>query len=133
MPHEPRPDYLRTLDLDALANTPTTERFVQSLIGHESGARACTISYIRTPPQGGSPEGMHVHDVDQHFYIVSGTLSFDVDGQQFEGGPGSLVFFPTGVPHRNWNARDDVAVHLAINAPLPEPGKPFARPVDEES
>jgi quercetin dioxygenase-like cupin family protein len=99
------------------------------LIERESGATACMISYIRTPSGGGSPAGRHVHDVDQHFYVLSGVMSIEVEGERFEAGPGSLVWFPAGVPHMNWNEHDEPTVHLAINAPLPPAGLPFARPV----
>ena len=44
---------------------------------------------------------MHVHVFDQLFYIISGTMSIEIDGDCFEAGPGSLVVFPEGVPHRN--------------------------------
>ena len=129
MPDESSIQYLRQLDTDALNATPVTERFSQRLIDDESGGAACMIVFIRTPPLGGSPEGMHVHDFDQHFYILSGTMSFDVDGAEFEGGAGSFMYFPAGVPHRNWNAGTEPTVHLAINAPMPEPGKPIGRRV----
>jgi mannose-6-phosphate isomerase-like protein (cupin superfamily) len=45
-----------------------------------------------------------------------------VDGHgEFEAGPGSLVVFPAGVPHRNWNAGDVATVHLSFNTPVPPP------------
>jgi len=122
-------EYLREVDFDALEAAPATERFSQRLVDGASGGKECMIVFIRTPPQGGSPAGMHVHDFDQHFYILSGTMSFDVDGSEFEGGAGSLVYFPTGVPHRNWNAGAEPTIHLAVNAPLPDPDKPIGRPV----
>lgn len=120
--------YLRTVD-PAADGLPPTERFAQRLLDHDSGASSCMISWIRTPPRGGSPAGLHVHDVDQHIYVVQGTMSFEADGQRFEGGPGSLAVFPAGTPHRNWNAGSEPTVHLAINAPLPDPAEPFAKPL----
>ena len=47
----------------------------------------------------------------------------------YVAGPGSLVVFPAGVPHRNWNGGTEPTVHLAFNAPMPDPAEPFARPV----
>lgn len=110
--------YLRSVDVDAVAALSPSERFVQKLIDKSTGARACTVIYVRTPPGGRSPRGRHTHDVDQHVYVVSGTMSFDVDGERFDGGPGSLVFFPAHTPHENWNAGDEPTVHIGINAPL---------------
>ena len=72
---------------------------------------------------------MHVHDVDQIFYVLSGTMSIEIEGKEQACPPGSLIVFPQGVPHRNWNAGPEPTVHLAFNTPSPDPGKPFARSV----
>ena len=73
---------------------------------------------------------MHTHVVDQIFYILSGTMSLEIEGTAYEAGPGTLVFFPAGVPHRNWNGGAEPTVHLAINVPMPDPKVPFAIPVE---
>jgi mannose-6-phosphate isomerase-like protein (cupin superfamily) len=121
--------YLRQVDFDQVNAVPDSERVSKRLIDRDSGATACMISYIRTPPQGGSPRGLHVHEVDQHFYVLSGVMNIEVDGERFEAGPGSLVYFPAGVPHMNWNEKSEPTVHLAINAPLPPVGEALENPV----
>jgi mannose-6-phosphate isomerase-like protein (cupin superfamily) len=126
--NHPEEGYLRKVDFSALSAVPPDQRFTERLLDHSSGARTCTVSYIKTPPRGGSPEGMHIHDVDQVFYVLSGTMSLEIAGERFEAGPGTLVIFPAGVPHRNWNGGTEPTVHLSFNAPLPDPNKPFARP-----
>ena len=123
--HQNKAVYIRQVDMAALAGTPDSERASVRLIDRDSGGATAQISYIRTPPGGGSPRGIHTHEVDQHFYIISGTMQFNVDGDEFEGGPGSLVYFPAKVPHQNWNAGTEPTVHLAINTPLPPEGKPL--------
>lgn len=120
--------YLRTIDRKALEDTPAGERFSQPLVTTESGAEGCAVNFIRTPPGGGSPEGLHTHLFDQVFYIVGGTMSIQVAEQQFSARAGDVVVFPRGVPHRNWNAGEEETVHLAINAPAPVPGQPFTIP-----
>ena len=120
-------EFLRIVDFDHLA--ADNERASQSLFGRESGATSCSVTCAKTPPGGGSPVGLHTHVVDQLFYILSGTMSLEIAGNKLEAGPGTLVVFPAGVPHRNWNAGSDAAVYLAISSPLPDPGVPFARPV----
>ena len=122
-------DYVRQVDFAALNATAPDERFTQALIGHGTGVETCTINCIKTPAGGGSPAGMHVHEVDQIFYVLSGTMSLEIEGKQYEAGPGSLVIFPAGVPHRNWNAGSEPTVHLAFNTPLPNPNVPFAQTV----
>jgi len=124
---------LRQVDFAAIAARDATERYEQDLIDALSGGTNCMVRYVATPPGGGSPAGLHVHEFDQLFYIVSGTMEIDIDGDAFQAGPGSLVVFREGVPHRNWNDGPDETVHLAINSPLPDPNKPLSIPVSERS
>ncbi|MDQ6674876.1 MAG: cupin domain-containing protein [Chloroflexota bacterium] len=119
-------EYLRTVDQSALAAADPEQRFSDWLLDHDSGGKHCSINYIRTPAGGGSPAGMHTHVVDQIFYILSGTMSLDIEGKQYEAPAGTLVVFPAGVPHRNWNGGREPTLHLAINTPLPDPSVPFA-------
>ena len=121
-------EYLLKVDFARL--TARDERVTQALLDHDSGATTCSVNCIKTPPGDGSPAGMHTHAVDQIFYILSGTMSLEIEGQAYAAGPGTLVVFPAGVPHRNWNDGDEATVHLAFNTPLPSPDEPFARPVE---
>jgi quercetin dioxygenase-like cupin family protein len=121
-------EYVRKADLAAFASAAADERITQRLLDHDSGATNCQINCIRTPAGGGSPAGLHTHVVDQIFYILSGTMSVEVEGKEYDCPPGSLVIFPAGVPHRNWNGSTEPTVHLAFNTPLPDPHLPFATP-----
>ena len=120
-------DYVRRVDFAALDASP--DRVSLSLLDHDSGATTCSINCIKTPAGAGSPAGLHTHAVDQTFYILSGIMGVEIEGQEYAAGPGTLVVFPAGVPHRNWNAGSEPTVHLAINVPLPDPNVPFATPV----
>src|ERR1700738_2765391 len=122
--------YLRQIDQVALQASAPGERFSQWLLDQDSGSQHCSINYIRTPAGGGSPAGMHTHVVDQIFYILSGTRSREMEGKPYEAGPGTLVLFPAGVPHRNWNGGTEPTVHLAFNVPMPDPNAPFAISVE---
>jgi len=122
-------EYVRKIDFEAFDRSGADERITQKLLDHASGARTCTIHCIKTPPGGGSPAGAHVHDVDQIFYILRGTMSVEIEDERHECPPGSLVIFPAGVKHRNWNGGSVPTVHLAFNTPLPDPGVPFAKSV----
>jgi mannose-6-phosphate isomerase-like protein (cupin superfamily) len=124
-----RMEYLRTVDMSALAAAGPEERYSQWLLDQDSGSTHCSINYIRTPAGGGSPAGMHTHVVDQIFYILSGTMSLEIEGTRYQAPPGTLVVFPAGVPHRNWNGGTEPTVHLAFNTPLPDPKLPFANSV----
>jgi hypothetical protein len=52
---------------------------------------------------------MHTHAVDQIFYILSGTMSLEIQSTSCTAGP-------------------EPKVHLAINAPLPDPRGEFPQP-----
>jgi len=121
--------YVTAIDLATLEASGANERFTQSLIDEAIGLQSCAMNYIRTPAGGGSPAGLHTHVVDQVFFILSGVMSIEIAGEQFDVGPGSTVAFPAGVPHRNWNAGTEPTIHLAINTPAPDPQVPFAQSV----
>jgi quercetin dioxygenase-like cupin family protein len=109
---------------DALA---ADQRYSQKLLDRKSGADAVAVSLIRTPPGQGSPEGLHTHEFEQVFYVLSGEMNIEIDGDTFRAPAGSLVRFPKGVPHRNWNDADGAGtMHLAINTPAPALGAPIA-------
>ena len=122
-------EYVRTIDFAAIDKSDAGKRLEQNLFDQTSGAKHCTIKCIKTPSGGGSPAGKHTHDVDQIFYILSGTMSIEIEDKQYDCGPGSLIVFPTGIPHRNWNAGSEPIVHSAFNTPLPDPDVPFAKSI----
>ena len=121
--------YVRKVDFEAIAKSDPGERVHQVLLDHDSGAQNCSVFHIKTPPGGGSPAGLHVHDVDQIFYILSGIMSIEIDGQRFDCPAGNLIIFPAGVPHRNWNEGSKPTIHLAFNTPLPDPEKAFLKSI----
>ena len=122
-------EYIHQVDFDAVDSSGPDERVILRLLNHDSGTKHCTINYIKTPPGGGTPGGhaLHTHDVDQIFYILSGTMNIDIEGKQYECSRGSLIFFPAGVPHYNWNGGSEATIHLAFNTPLPDPDTPFMK------
>ena len=121
-------EYVRKIDFAAIDNSGADERVVQDLFDQTSGAKNCTIICIKTPAGGGSPGGMHTHAVDQIFYVLRGAMSIEIEDRQYACGPGSLIIFPAGVPHRNWNDGSEPTLHLAFNTPLPDPDLPFVQP-----
>ena len=120
-------EYVRHVDFTAIDKSGAGERLTQDLFDHTSGAKTCTVICIKTPAGGGSPAGLHVHEVDQIFYILRGTMSVEIEGRRDDCSPGSLIIFPAGVRHRNWNGGSEPTVHLAFNTPLPDPKVPFAK------
>lgn len=119
-------EYLRKVDFAAFDKAAPNDRITQVMLDHTSGGKHCSINTIKTPAGGGSPAGLHVHQVDQVFYIISGTMNIEMEGKTFEAAPGSFVYFPAGVPHRNWNGGSEPTIHIAFNTPMPDPNVPFS-------
>jgi len=124
-------DYVRRIDFEALTTVAKRgELAMQTLLGHDSGARTCLINVFILPPQTGSPIGWHTHEGEQIFYILSGTLTFEIDGKRLLVPEGCIQITPPGVPHRNWNEGPEDVRLISFNTPLPDPTQPIAHPVD---
>jgi mannose-6-phosphate isomerase-like protein (cupin superfamily) len=126
-------NYVRKVDFAAIEALGPDERFTQKLLDATTGAQHCTLSCIRTQVGGGSPEGMHIHEVDQVFYTLSGIMQIQIEDERFAVEPGCAIIFPAGVPHKNWNDGPEPTVHLTMSAPVPDPSKPFASPAPRTS
>ncbi len=124
-------EYLRQVDFAALAAAGNTERITNPLWNSTDGGENCGISYILTPSGTGSPAGLHTHVFDQIFYILQGVMDFEIEGQQYQAGPGGAIYFPKSVPHRNWNGGTEPTVHLNFMVPCPKPGEPVGIPVQQ--
>jgi quercetin dioxygenase-like cupin family protein len=123
--------FVRSLDLQAFDAFPIDERVVRPLL-EGTGVAGCKVSLIRTPPGGGSPEGLHRHSFDQIFVVLEGEMTVRIGAAVAVAVVGSVVTFPAGVPHENWNAGEKPTVHLSIVAPVPAAGEAFATPVVDE-
>lgn len=130
MPKKPLTGFvhIRPIDQEQLFGGDPSARARLPMLDRSSGAEHLSLVMIRTPPGGGSPEGLHVHRFEQAFYLVSGTMTIEIDGVQEEAGTGSIIVFPAGQPHRNWNSGSVDTVHLSIGAPLPDDGAPYSIP-----
>ena len=67
-------------------------------------------------PRGhGSPLHVH-HNEDEWFYVLSGELTFWVDGQVTRATEGSFVFGPRDVPHTFTVSSDEAHFLLVVRA-----------------
>ena len=116
-----RPDahrLVRSVNFDAISAAPPDKRMSLTVTEVGTGDRKSMIKYIRTPSEHGSPKGFHTHPYDQTFYLISGGLAVEMEGEEaFHMFPGDTVTFPAGVPHRNQNVGSSESVHLSINTP----------------
>jgi mannose-6-phosphate isomerase-like protein (cupin superfamily) len=106
---------IRTLDESQFDKT----RFSQVVLADRaSGVNTVSFGVFRVPPGGASPE-LHMHRVDQVYFIIQGTMGLQIGLEEYSAGPNTLVVLPAGVPHRNWNAGADVEYHINLRVPEP--------------
>lgn len=118
--------YIRSIDFAAIDRSGPGERFVQTILDQTSAQRPARSIASRRRAGGGSPAGLHTHHVDQIFYILKGKMKIEIEGEDCGVGPGTLVIFPAGVSHRNWNGSGEPTLHLAFSAPMPDRNLPFS-------
>ena len=93
----------RVGNVEFLARTDDTPRF--------------NLAVIRMRPGAPGP-GAHVNpDEDDSFYVLSGSLRFEVEGEIVDAGPGTFVLVPPGVEHSFSNPHEEPAEVLNVHAP----------------
>jgi quercetin dioxygenase-like cupin family protein len=75
------------------------------------------VSVIETAPAPGAGPPLHEHDFDEAFYVIEGTLTFQVDDELLEVRAGELAFAPRGTPHTFANLGDAPARQLIVCTP----------------
>jgi mannose-6-phosphate isomerase-like protein (cupin superfamily) len=79
----------------------------------ELGITAFGANALVLPP--GTEWFNHYHEQQDELYFVHrGRAGFEVDGEEFELGPGGACHVESTTPRRFWNAGDEVLVLLAI-------------------
>jgi len=117
------PYKVRPVDADGYAqNMPGFE--IQKLLMASDGSPNMTL-YVATVEPGSGGPALHIHDFDQFYYILEGTMSCEIGLRRFTAGPHTLVVLPAGVPHRQWNDGPGRERHLTLIAPEPAPGLPW--------
>jgi mannose-6-phosphate isomerase-like protein (cupin superfamily) len=77
------------------------------------GVTAFGVNALVMPP--GYEGFLHYHDTQDELYFVHrGTARFEVEGEERELGPGSLVHVESTTPRRFSNAGDDDLVVLVV-------------------
>ena len=75
------------------------------------------VSIVETAPAPGTGPRLHAHDFDEAFYVLEGTLVFQLGDEFVKAGPGDLVFARRGVPHTFANLTDSPARQLIVCTP----------------
>lgn len=108
---------LRSVNFGAIEAVGTDVRMSLNVIDEHTGTARTSVHYIRTPAGAGSPAGLHSHTWEQMFYLISGTLTVEIDGEPepIQMLPGDVVVFPKNVLHKNYNPGEVESLHLSIN------------------
>jgi quercetin dioxygenase-like cupin family protein len=93
---------------------PMTIRFL--LEGGESGGAVAVFEF--DVPAGARLPAAHSHDgYEETVYGLRGSVTWTLDGQPTEIGPGEVLCIPRGAVHRFDNNGDDDATVLAVVTP----------------
>jgi len=94
------------------------------LAGRTIGDSEGTFAIAEWTDAGGPPgparliAPLHVHHhEDEAWYVLEGSLRFQLGGQEVEAPAGAAVVGPRGVPHTFWNPGPDRARYLVVMAP----------------
>ncbi|EXJ67517.1 uncharacterized protein A1O5_09530 [Cladophialophora psammophila CBS 110553] len=111
-----RSRYIRPFDDSARIHTGFPSYDVQVLSILESG-----LSLASHIGEGGCGPGLHYHQSDQLYFLLRGTMNIRLGHEVYVVSPGSLVFIPAGLAHRNWNNGPGTETHLEMIIPAPSP------------
>ena len=82
-------------------------------IRRELGVTAFGVNAVIYPP--GQEGFLHYHDEQDELYFVhQGRASFEVDGEEFELGPGGVVYVESTTPRKINNRTDEDLVLLIV-------------------
>jgi len=82
-------------------------------VRRELGVTAFGVNAIVYPP--GQEGFLHYHDVQDELYFVHrGRASFEVDGDEFELGPGGVVYVESTTPRKIDNRTDEDLVLFVV-------------------
>jgi quercetin dioxygenase-like cupin family protein len=105
---------MTTMTSDEITVGPLTIRFLVEAA--ESGGSVSMFEFD-VPSQAKVPIA-HCHDAyEETLYGLSGVLTWTVDGEKHEVGPGDVLCIPRGVVHKFENEGEGAATNLAIVTP----------------
>lgn len=93
----------------------TAARMTLKATGTSTGGTLSLVEVL-APPDFGPPWHVHHRD-DEMFYILDGSFLFKCGDELFEGGPGSFVFLPRGIPHSFKNVGQTLGKFLVLGTP----------------
>ncbi|WP_276272798.1 cupin domain-containing protein [Haloarcula litorea] len=80
-----------------------------------AAGEAMSVQHFHIEPGAEVPEHSHHHE--QVGYVVRGTFTFAVDGEEFVVGPGDSYAIPGGEPHRAENRTEEPVSGIDVFSP----------------
>jgi len=105
--------------LQSIATAPTYAMMgdlYAILADAEATGGAFTLIHAIVPPGGGPPPHRHARD-DESFFVLEGVISFWIEGEQHDVGPGGFAHVRRGEVHRFTNESDATARMLIQTVP----------------
>ncbi len=98
-------------------SNPNTGEFVE-FIETSKETNGSHVSVKSTLKQGGGFKVGHLHpSADEIFEVISGTLSYQLNGVEGAVKAGEKIFLPKGQPHAHWNAQAEDLVMIQTITP----------------
>ncbi len=92
------------------------DTYLVKAAGEDTGGTLAVIEAALAPHSGGTP--LHINTLeDENYYVVEGTLTFQLGERTLEAPAGTFVHIPKGVVHTHWNATDAPVRLLGFPAP----------------
>ena len=101
---------------ERMVNPRTGQTMILRQTAADTNGALLEIESYNEPDRLGEPE--HIHPLQESSCdVLSGQLTFRIDGVERVLRAGDTVTIPAGVPHRFWNSGDQVAHHLGAFRP----------------
>lgn len=85
------------------------------LVGRDTGNSFSLLEWALEPCQEGP--GLHQHNFDEAFYILTGRVRFRIGDEVRVLGPGQLAWMPRNTSHSFSNAGSERATGLTVSTP----------------
>jgi mannose-6-phosphate isomerase-like protein (cupin superfamily) len=83
--------------------------------GAQTDGRLTIVEFVN-PPGFAPPLHRHLHE-DEMFYVLSGSVQFQCDGEEFSAGPRDFVLLPARLPHTFIVGTDEPLRTLQLTTP----------------
>ena len=98
------------------------------LCGPQDTHGTWSLMELLIPRDAGPPA--HFHDWAEAYYLISGEVEFEINGECSRVGPGDFIYAPGGTVHAFRGVSDEPARMLIIDAPAHAVG--FFKQVDRD-